>query len=60
VSARVEKVFLPVWAQPPIRYQVAIVKSTPRRLEARAFIRRLMSKRGRLLLRRAGFGLPKK
>ena len=60
VSERVQKVFLPAWAQPPIRYQVAIVKSTPRRLEARAFIRKLLSKRGRLLLRRAGFGLPKK
>ncbi len=30
VSARVQKVFLPAWAQPPIRYQIAIVKSTPR------------------------------
>ena len=60
VSERAQKVFLPAWAQPPIRYQVAIVKSTPRRVEARAFIRKLLSKRGRLLLRRAGFGLPRK
>ena len=60
VSARVEKVFLPTWAQPPIRYQIAIVKTTPRTVEARSFIRKVLSKRGRLLLRRAGFGLPPK
>jgi molybdate transport system substrate-binding protein len=60
VSAKVEKVFLPTWAQPPIRYQIAIVKSTPRTVEARSFIRKVLSQRGRLLLRRAGFGLPSK
>jgi len=60
VSARVEKVFLPAWAQPPVRYQLAVVKSTPRRVEARAFVRKVLSKRGRMLLRRAGFGLPSK
>jgi molybdate transport system substrate-binding protein len=60
VSERVEKVFMPTWAQPPIRYQIAIVKSTARRVEARSFIHKVLSKRGRLLLRRAGFGVPKK
>jgi molybdate transport system substrate-binding protein len=58
VSARVQKVFLPVWAQPPVRYQIAIVSSTPRKVEARAFVRKVLSTRGRTLLRRAGFGLP--
>ena len=51
---------LPAWAQPSIRYQIAIVSSTPRKVGARAFVRRVTSKRGRLLLRRAGFGVPKK
>jgi molybdate transport system substrate-binding protein len=60
VSGRVEKVFLPVWAQPPVRYQIAIVSSTPRKVEARAFIRKVLAKRSRMLLRRAGFGLPKR
>jgi molybdate transport system substrate-binding protein len=59
VTSKVRRIFLPAWAQPPIRYQVAIVKSTPRQVAARAFIRKLLSKRGRLLLKRAGFGLPK-
>jgi molybdate transport system substrate-binding protein len=60
VSARVQKIFLPARAQPPIRYQIAIVKSSPRRIEARALIHKVLSTRGRMLLRRAGFGLPRK
>jgi molybdate transport system substrate-binding protein len=59
VASRVRKFFLPAWAQPPIRYQVAMVSSSPRRVEARSFVNKLLSKRGRLLLKRAGFGLPK-
>jgi molybdate transport system substrate-binding protein len=59
VASKVQKIFLPAWAQPPIRYQAAMVSSTQRRVGARAFIRKLLSKRGRLLLKRAGFGLPK-
>jgi molybdate transport system substrate-binding protein len=59
VASRVRNVQLPAWAQPSIRYQIAIVRSTPRKVGARAFIRKVTSKRGRELLRRAGFGLPK-
>jgi molybdate transport system substrate-binding protein len=60
VASRVQKILLPDWAQPSIRYQIAIVSSTPRKVGARAFIRKVTSKRGRTLLRRAGFGVPKK
>jgi molybdate transport system substrate-binding protein len=59
VASKVRKILLPGWAQPLIRYQIAIVSSTPRKVGARAFIRKVTSKRGRLLLKRAGFGLPK-
>lgn len=59
VASRVRKVLLPAWAQPSIRYQIATVKATPRKVGARAFIRKVTSPRGRLLLRRAGFGVPK-
>jgi molybdate transport system substrate-binding protein len=59
VALKVRKILLPGWAQPLIRYQIAIVSSTPRKVGARAFIRKVTSKRGRLLLKRAGFGLPK-
>jgi molybdate transport system substrate-binding protein len=60
VASRVRKILLPDWGQPLIRYQIAIVNSTSRQVGARAFIRKVTSKRGRLLLKRAGFGLPKK
>jgi molybdate transport system substrate-binding protein len=60
VASKVTKVLIPAWAQPSIRYQLAVVSSTPRRVEARSFIRKVRSKRGRLLLKRAGFGLPKR
>ena len=59
VASKVRQILLPDWGQPLIRYQIAIVSSTPRQVGARAFIRKLTSKRGRLLLKRAGFGLPK-
>jgi molybdate transport system substrate-binding protein len=58
VASKVTKIQLPGWAQPPVRYQLAVVSSTPRPVEARSFIRKVLSKRGRLLLKRAGFGLP--
>jgi molybdate transport system substrate-binding protein len=59
VASKVRVVSLPAWAQPPIRYELAVVKSSSKRAAARAFVQRVLSKRGRLLLRQAGFGLPK-
>jgi molybdate transport system substrate-binding protein len=59
VASKVTKIQIPDWAQPSIRYQLAVVSSTARRVEARSFIRKVTSKRGRRLLKRSGFGLPK-
>jgi molybdate transport system substrate-binding protein len=60
VASRTRSVSLPQWAQPPIRYEIAIVKSSSKPAAAKAFVSKLLSKRGRLLLARAGFGLPKR
>jgi molybdate transport system substrate-binding protein len=60
VAARTRVVALPAWAQPPIRYEIAVVNASSNRTAAAAFVRKVVSKRGRLLLARAGFGLPKK
>ena len=49
---------LPAAAQPTIQYELAIVKRTKQLKAARAFVARVFSARGRLALRRAGFGLP--
>ena len=59
VADKVKIVQVPVWAQPPVRYQVAIVKSTGNHARAAAFIKRLTSKAGRKLLVGNGFGVPK-
>ena len=58
VASRTLSVALPVWAQPSIRYEIAVVKSSARPQAAKAFVKKLLTKRGRLLLKQAGFGLP--
>jgi molybdate transport system substrate-binding protein len=60
VASKTTTIGLPTWAQPPIRYEVAVVASTKRAAAARAFVQRVLSKRGRALLTRAGFGVPKR
>ena len=59
-ASRLRLVPLPKWAQPPIRYELAVVKQSTHRAAARAFVKKVLSKRGRLLLQRAGFGVPKR
>lgn len=58
VASRTRTVALPAWAQPAIRYEIAIVKAAAHPVAAKAFVKRVLSKRGRLLLRHAGFGVP--
>jgi molybdate transport system substrate-binding protein len=59
VAARVKVVPLPAWAQPPIRYEIAVVKGG-REAAARTFVARVRGKVGRETLSKAGFGLPKR
>src|SRR5437660_2410663 len=49
VAAHTRTIALPSWAQPPIRYELAVVKASSHRAAAEAFIRRVVSKRGRVL-----------
>jgi molybdate transport system substrate-binding protein len=60
VRGKVLTIGLPVWAQPPIRYEAAVVRASAHRAAAAAFIRRVASLRGRRLLVQAGFSLPKR
>jgi molybdate transport system substrate-binding protein len=59
VSTQVKLIPVPAWAQPPVRYQIAIVKNTTNHADAAAFIKRLTSTAGRKLLVDNGFGVPK-
>jgi molybdate transport system substrate-binding protein len=49
---------LPARARPKIAYELAVVRATKHPQAANAFVARVLSARGRLALRRAGFGLP--
>jgi molybdate transport system substrate-binding protein len=59
VVSKVSVIPIPAWAQPPIRYELGIVRSSKHVRAAQALIRRVTSLRGRRLLVRAGFGLPR-
>jgi molybdate transport system substrate-binding protein len=59
VASSTRSIALPAWAQPPIRYELAVVRASKHRAAAMAFIRKVLAKRGRMLLARFGFGLPK-
>jgi molybdate transport system substrate-binding protein len=57
---RVQAILIPAWAQPPIRYEIGVVRKSSHLAAARTFIKRVTSLRGRRLLVQAGFGLPKR
>src|SRR3954454_7001078 len=58
---RVDSLFVPKWAQPPVRYQGCVVKrGGADRRGARSLLDALRWSRGRVLLRHFGFGLPPK
>ncbi len=60
VADQVTVLRIPAWAQPRVRYEIAVVSSSTRKAAAQAWIRTLMSARGRAALRNAGFlALPK-
>jgi molybdate transport system substrate-binding protein len=58
VRSKVAVVRIPRAAQPPIRYEIAVVKASKSRAAARAFVARVLGRAGRAQLARAGFGLP--
>ena len=46
---------IPAWAQAPVRYGIAVVKSTKSRAGAVAFINKVLARAGQAKLRAAGF-----
>jgi molybdate transport system substrate-binding protein len=60
VSDQVTVVRIPAWAQPRVRYEIAIVSRSGNKAAAQQWIRRLLGARGQAALRNAGFlALPK-
>jgi molybdate transport system substrate-binding protein len=56
VPAKVKSIRLPARAQPRVEYEIAVISSSKNQSAARAFIRKVRGKPGRLKLRAAGFG----
>jgi molybdate transport system substrate-binding protein len=56
----VRAIALPAWAQPKVRYEIAVVAASSNKAAARAFVRRATGPVGRGILSGGGFVLPKK
>lgn len=54
-AGQVEGIAIPVWAQPRVRYEIAILTSTRHRTEALAFVGKVRSVVGQRKLKAAGF-----
>ncbi len=60
VSEQVTVIRIPAWAQPRVRYEIAVVSRSSKKAAAQAWIRMLLSARGQAALRNYGFlPLPK-
>lgn len=58
VGNKVFRIAIPAAGQPTVQYEMCIPTATKHRALATAFMREVLSKRGRTTLRKAGFGLP--
>jgi molybdate transport system substrate-binding protein len=58
VPGRVTMLKLPAWAQPKVQYGICIVNASQHKADARAFVKKVLSKAGQVKLRAAGF-LPR-
>jgi molybdate transport system substrate-binding protein len=57
-ASRLNRINLPKWAQPPVRYQMCIVRRAGAdATSANRFMRRVLSSRGQSILKRFGFGI---
>jgi len=54
-AGKVKLLKIPAWAQPKVQYGICVVSSTHHRAQAKAFMKRVLSKRGQKKLRAAGF-----
>jgi molybdate transport system substrate-binding protein len=55
VSDQVTVVRIPAWAQPRVRYEIAVVSASANKTVARAWIKTLLSAKGQAALKAAGF-----
>lgn len=58
VAGAVTSIAIPGWAQPRVRYEIAVVSASPHKAAAGAWVKRVLAKGGQAALARAGFGRP--
>jgi molybdate transport system substrate-binding protein len=58
VAGDVTSIRIPAWAQPRVRYEIAVVSSSSQKPAARAWLKRILGTQGQATLARAGFGKP--
>jgi molybdate transport system substrate-binding protein len=60
VSDQVRVIRIPAWAQPRVRYEIAVLARSGNKVAARAWVKRVLSVKGQSALKNAGFlPLPK-
>jgi molybdate transport system substrate-binding protein len=57
-AGKVKVIKIPAWAQPKVQYGTCVVSASGNKADARAFVKRVLSKAGQKKLRAAGF-LPR-
>ena len=55
VSDLVTVVRIPAWAQPRVRYEIAVVSKSSNKAAAQAWVNQILSSRGQTALKNAGF-----
>jgi molybdate transport system substrate-binding protein len=55
VQDRVTVIDIPTWAQPRVRYEIAVASQSSRKAAARAWIKRILSPSGQAALKKHGF-----
>jgi molybdate transport system substrate-binding protein len=58
VAGQVRSISVPAKAQPPVRYELCVVRGARHPALAASFVRQVLAARGRARLVAAGFGLP--
>ena len=58
-SSQLTSIPIPTFAQPKVRYEIAVVTASSNKAAANAFIKKVTGPRGRLIMAQAGFTFPK-
>jgi molybdate transport system substrate-binding protein len=58
-ASQLKSIPIPTFAQPKVRYEIAVVAGSSNKAAANAFIKKVKSPRGRLIMAQAGFKFPK-